>query len=240
MKYKPLKGLVVAAMLASSLVLAAPQSLAAGPEPSVVTVTGYAQQEVAPDTAYVTIGTTSTDADAQQARTKNNLAMNEVTNALKAMGIPTENMKTTGFYMSPNYDMKGQKVTSYTVSNNLEVKLTDLTMVSQVINKAGSLGANQINNVRFTNEHADQIKENLIKEAVHNGQRAAQAAAEAAGSQLGAVKEINISGTSPSYNRVYAAGMSLRAVKMEAADSTPVEAGTNTLSQSVNLTYYLQ
>ncbi|MEE3441830.1 MAG: SIMPL domain-containing protein, partial [Megasphaera elsdenii] len=99
---------------------------------------------------------------------------------------------------------------------------------------------NQINNVRFTNEHADQIKENLIKEAVHNGQRAAQAAAEAAGSQLGAVKEINISGTSPSYNRVYAAGMSLRAVKMEAADSTPVEAGTNTLSQSVNLTYYLQ
>ena len=147
MKYKPLKGLVVAAMLASSLVLAAPQSLAAGPEPSVVTVTGYAQQEVAPDTAYVTIGTTSTDADAQQARTKNNLAMNEVTNALKAMGIPAENMKTTGFYMSPNYDMKGQKVTSYTVSNNLEVKLTDLTMVSQVINKAGSLGANQINNV---------------------------------------------------------------------------------------------
>ena len=51
MKYKPLKGLVVAAMLASSLVLAAPQALAAGPEPSVVTVTGYAQQEVAPDTA---------------------------------------------------------------------------------------------------------------------------------------------------------------------------------------------
>ena len=67
MKYKPLKGLVVAAMLASSLVLAAPQSLAAGPEPSVVTVTGYAQQEVAPDTAYVTIGTTSTDADAPAA-----------------------------------------------------------------------------------------------------------------------------------------------------------------------------
>ena len=64
MKYKPLKGLVVAAMLASSLVLAAPQALAAGPEPSVVTVTGYAQQEVAPDTAYVTIGTTSTDAPA--------------------------------------------------------------------------------------------------------------------------------------------------------------------------------
>ena len=76
--------------------------------------------------------------------------------------------------------------------------------------------------------------------AVHNGQRAAQAAAEAAGSQLGAVKEINISGTSPSYSRVYGAAMSLRAVNKMEADSTPVEAGTNTLSQSVSLTYYLQ
>ncbi|WP_308592209.1 SIMPL domain-containing protein, partial [uncultured Megasphaera sp.] len=169
MKYTSLKGLVVGAMLASSLFAAAP-ALAANTDASVVTVTGYAQQEVAPDTAYVTIGTTSTDADAQQARTKNNLAMNEVTNALKAMGIPAENLKTTGFYMSPNYDMKGSKITSYTVTNNLEVKLTDLSMVSQVINKAASLGANQVNNVRFTNEHADQIKENLIKEAVHNGQ----------------------------------------------------------------------
>lgn len=238
MKYTSLKGLVVGAMLASSLFAAAP-ALAANTDASVVTVTGYAQQEVAPDTAYVTIGTTSTDADAQQARTKNNLAMNEVTNALKAMGIPAENLKTTGFYMSPNYDMKGSKITSYTVTNNLEVKLTDLSMVSQVINKAAILGANQVNNVRFTNEHADQIKENLIKEAVHNGQRAAEAAAEAAGSQLGAVKEININGTSPSYARPYMANLSLRAAKA-AADTTPVETGTDTISQTVSLTYYLQ
>jgi uncharacterized protein YggE len=34
--------------------------------------------------------------------------------------------------------------------------------------------------------------------------------------------------------------MSLRAVNKMEADSTPVEAGTNTLSQSVSLTYYLQ
>ena len=93
-------------------------------------------------------------------------------------------------------------------------------------------------NIRFTNEHSDQIKDNLIKEAVHNGQRAAQAAAAASGTQLGAVKEINISGTSPSYSRAYG-GMNLRAVKME-ADAAPIESGTNTLSQTVNITYYLK
>ena len=110
MKQISLKGLVVAAMLASSLFITAPQALAEGPQPSVVTVTGYAQQEVAPDTAYITIGTSSTAADAQQARTQNNQVMTNVTNAIKAMGIPADNLKTTGFYMSPNYDVKGAKV----------------------------------------------------------------------------------------------------------------------------------
>ena len=143
MKKMSLKGLVVAAMLASSLFVTAPQAFAEGPQPSVVTVTGYAQQEVAPDTAYITIGTSSTDADAQQARTKNNQVMNNVTNAIKAMGIPADNLKTTGFYMSPNYDVKGSKVTSYTVTNSLTVKVSDLSLISQVISKAGSLGANR-------------------------------------------------------------------------------------------------
>jgi uncharacterized protein YggE len=237
MKKMSLKGLVVAAMLASSLFVTAPQAFAEGPQPSVVTVTGYAQQEVAPDTAYITIGTSSTDTDAQQARTKNNQVMNNVTNAIKAMGIPADNLKTTGFYMSPNYDVKGSKVTSYTVTNSLTVKVSDLSLISQVISKAGSLGANQIDNIRFTNEHSDQIKDNLIKEAVHNGQRAAQAAA--AGNQLGAVKEINISGSSPSYSRAYS-NVRMLSAKMEDAETTPVEAGTNTLSQTVSLTYYLK
>lgn len=33
--------------------------------------------------------------------------------------------------------------------------------------------------------------------------------------------------------------MNLRAVKME-ADAAPIESGTNTLSQTVNITYYLK
>lgn len=235
---KSLKNVMVAAMLASSLFAAAP-ALAAAADPGTVSVTGYAQQEVAPDTAFVTVGLSTTASDAQEARTKNNTTMTQITNGMKSLGIPAENLRTTGFYMSPNYDNKG-KISGYTVSNNLEVKVSDLNLLSAVITKAGNLGANQINNVRFTNEHAEQIKSNLIKEAVHNGQRAAAAAAQAAGTSLGRVKEINISGNSPTYNNMYMAGVSLRAAKLEADATAPVEAGTNTLSQTVNITYYLQ
>ena len=221
----------------SSALFAAP-SFAASPEPSVINVTGYAQQEVAPDTAYVTIGMESTDQDAQKARTQNNTVMNQVTAAMKSMGIAPENLKTTGFYMSPNYDSKSRKIVSYTVTNNLQIKVTDLDMIPRVIAKAANLNANKVQGVRFTNEKTEQIKDNLVKQAIINGRRQAQAAAQAAGMSLGKVKEINISGRSPSYENGYA-GATLR-MAAKAADYAPVEAGTNTLSETVTMTFYLQ
>lgn len=238
MKHSTCKTLAVAALLLGTTIFTVPFSLAAEPERAVINVTGYAQQEVAPDTAYVTVGMESTDTDAQKARTKNNLIMNEVTKAMKAMGIPAENLKTTGFYVSPNYE-KNNKITSYTATNHLQIKITDLDMMSRIISKAGSLGANHIQNVRFTNEKTEQIKANLVKQAVINGRRTAQAAAQAAGSQITGVKEINIS-SSPSYANNYLMG-SARLLKAEAAaDTTPVESGTNTLSQTVSITFYIQ
>ena len=55
---------------------------------------------------------------------------------------------------------------------------------------------------------------------------------------LGKVKEISISGHSPSYENGYA-GAALR-MSAKAADYAPVEAGTNTLSETVTMTFYLQ
>jgi uncharacterized protein YggE len=166
--------------------------------------------------------------------------MNQVTNAIQAMGIAKTNMKTTGFNISPNYDPKGNnKITSYTVSNNLQIKVTDLDMISRIISKAANAGANNVRGIRFTTERADQIRDNLIKEAVLNGRREATAAATAAGGTLGRVKEINISGNSPSYERPYAMNTMRLAAAKEMDTSTPIEAGTNTMSESVSMTFYI-
>lgn len=237
MKHSSMKAFAVAALLVSSTLFSAP-SQAAGSESSVINVTGYAQQEVAPDTAYVTIGMESTESDAQAARVQNNLVMNQLSISLQNMGLSKDNIKTTGFYMSPNYDSKGRDIVSYTVSNNLQVKVTDLDMISQIISKAGTVGANKVNGIRFTNERSEQIKQNLIKEAIINGKRTAETAAAAAGGQLGKVKEINVSGASPAYERAYSGMTMLRAAKADT--NTPIEAGTNTLSETVSMTFYLQ
>lgn len=236
----PFKKMLLTLCILGTTAISVP-ALAAGVEPGTIHVRGYAEQDVAPDTAYVTIGMESTNKDADAARTENNTIMTNVRDALVAMGLAKEDMKTTGFYMTPNYDNNRKNVVSYTVSNTLQVKVTDLDMIPRVIAKAGALQANKIQGIRFTNERSDQIKANLIKEAIRNGQQAAQAAAVAAGSQLGQVKEINLEGNSPSYERAVGySGVSLLRTNAKAADYAPIEAGTNTLSESVDLTYYLQ
>lgn len=238
MKYRSLPVLAATLLLAGATFFGTP-ALAAD-DASVIHVTGQAQQEVAPDTAYITIGMESTSTEADAARTENNTTMTNIRNAMESMGIPKENLRTTNFYMSPNYDAKNRNIVSYTVSNSLQVKVTDFDMIPRIIAKAGALNANKIQSLRFATEHADQIRANLIKEAIRNGKQAAEAAALAAGSQLGKVKEININGSTPSYDAARYSGVSLMRAEAKAANFAPIEAGTSTLNETVDLTFYLQ
>jgi uncharacterized protein len=241
MKYNFLKKFIMSALLISATLSCLPAQVGAQQpaQESIVHVTGYAQQQVAPDTAMITVGAETTETDSSAARQKNNLIMQQVTNSLKNMGIDKMDMRTNGFTVSPNYDNgKNRKIISYTVSNSLRIKISDFDLISKVINTSEAAGANQIYGVQFLTEHSDIIKDSLIKEAVQNGRRAAEAAALAAGGTLGKVKEINVSGNSPSYGSNFA--MRASVISMKQADYTPIEGGSNTVSESVDITFYLQ
>ena len=220
-------------VLASSLAL--PTTTQAEEQVSTLHVTGYAKEQVSPDTAIITVGIETTAPEATDARTQNNVIMQRINNSIRALGVDRLDMRTMSFNLQPNYAPKGHKIVSYTVTNSMQIKVRDFNLISQIINEAGNAGASQIYGVRFSNEHSDVIKDRLISQAVANGKTAAQSAAAAAGITLGKVKEININGSSPSYAENYPV-LSMRAMKV---DSTPIEPGTNTMSASVELTFYL-
>ncbi len=104
------------------------------------------------------------------------------TSLICAAGIAQKDMKTKNFTVYPTYD-KNQKINGYSVSNDLELKVTDFTLISKLIAKAMQDGANDISGVHFTTEKADTVRSNLIKTAIYNGKQTAQAAAEATGLQ---------------------------------------------------------
>lgn len=236
MTSKYLKTALLCACLSTSLICAAPSYADAANEAPTVSVSGYAEEKVAPDTAYITVGMNTTAATAKEARMQNDTIMNRVQHSALSLGIAQKDMKTKNFTVYPTYD-KNQKINSYSVSNDLELKVTDFTLISKLIAKAMQDGANDISGVRFTTEKVDTVRSNLIKTAIYNGKQTAQAAAEATGHRLGDVKSITINGNSPSYKATVDT-FSLRAAKMET--STPIEPGTNTLSESVEVVYYLQ
>ena len=98
-------------------------------------ITGHGEVTAAPDTAYVTSGVTSQGTTAKEALDLNNADMAKLIETLKAAGIESKDIQTTGFSVSPNYvysdarDQNGYqlppKVVGYTVSNGVTVQVPE-------------------------------------------------------------------------------------------------------------------
>src|SRR5665647_2770985 len=112
--------------LGFALALASP-ALAAGS----MQITGHGEVMAAPDTAYVTSGVTSQGTTAREALDANTKDMAALIATLKAAGIESVDIQTSGFSVNPNYvysDQKDQngyqlppRIVGYTVTNGVTV-----------------------------------------------------------------------------------------------------------------------
>lgn len=234
-----LKNLLLSGMLLVTLVGAMP-AMAADREASVIHVTGYAEQELTPDTAFVTMSMETTEAEAEAARLKNNTVMNQLVTSLKALGIEAGDMRTLNYNLRPIYDQNNKKIVRYKVNNSLRVKVKDLQLLSKVMGKGAECGVNRISSVDFTCSNLAKVKADLISAAVANGRLVAQSAATAAGGELGKVKEINVNGRFPVFRAMADGAMLMKSANMAEADSAPqLEAGTQKVSESVDMSFYI-
>lgn len=215
-------------------VLAAPQQA-----PAIIYVTGYAEKEAIPDTAIVSLGMETSAGNLDVARNNNVVVMNKLNSAMVGLGIPKEDIKTTEYRVMPRYDKNGEKIVGYIVTNNLKIKVKNLALLPKLFQQAETAGVNQVSNVEFTCSNTATLKSELIQAAVANGRLVAQSAANAAGAQLGKIKEIRINGRYPSFSIVRPENV--RLMKANAADAMPVlEQGSQKLSESVDMVFYIE
>jgi uncharacterized protein YggE len=210
-------------------------------------ITGHGEVTAAPDTAYVTSGVTSQGMTAKEALDLNNADMAKLIETLKAAGIESKDIQTTGFSVSPNYvysdarDQNGYqlppKVVGYTVSNGVTVQVRDLTILGAVLDQAVTVGANQINGISFAVEDPSELYDEARKIAFANAREKGELYAEAAGVELGAIalisEQINYAPPQPYMVKAEAA---------MAADRSfvPVEVGNLTFSIDVNVNWDLE
>jgi len=205
-----------------------------------ITVTGYAERTVSPDTAGLTLGIVSEATTTADAKTANDQIMNRVITNLMQLGIARADMKTSSFSITPNYtlnsDKKTRSISNYSVENMLSVKTHDFTKLSDIIQKATDSGANQIYDVRFYLENDRVVKDELTAEALRNGKKQALLIANSLDLGLGDVLSASVSDYSPSYNIANFAKLSMRT----ADSSTPVEEGTLKITATANLTFAIR
>jgi uncharacterized protein YggE len=188
----------VVAWTAAALLLGSSAIVSAQEQPRPITpqIVTSAQGEVrvAPDGATIMIGVQTRAATAADAAAQNSRKQRAVIDAIKARGVPPEQIGTSSFNVIPEtrYDSQGQapRTTSYLVTNSVTVDLKRIDLVGPVIDAALANGANQINSLSFGIVAADSARRSALANAVAKAKADAEVMARAAGGSLGPLIEL--------------------------------------------------
>jgi uncharacterized protein len=161
--------------------------------PQIVT-SAQGEVRVAPDRATIMIGVQTRASTAADAAAQNSRKQRAVIDAIKARGVPPEQIGTSSFNVIPEtrYDSQGQapRTTSYLVTNTVTVDLKRIDLVGPVIDAALANGANQINSLSFGIIAADSARRAALSAAVAKAKADAEVMARAAGGSLGSLIEL--------------------------------------------------
>jgi hypothetical protein len=202
--------------------------------PRIVAATGTAQKSFVPDIAQLDLGVQTDAPTVQKAQQDNLVTMNGVLAALKAAGVKSEDIQTSSFYISQNFDYSsGQsKPTGWRVSNTVTVRVKP-DLVSTVIDVASKAGANIFDSISFDISNREELKAGLMKDAVANARAKALGALAGTTHSVGDIVSIAADWSGPS--AVYASPQGTAG----GTDYVPVETGTNILSVSVSVSFEL-
>jgi uncharacterized protein YggE len=200
-----------------------------GATPDTVTTVGHGVVTVAPDRASISAGvhtqsTTAADALAQNAR-----LMNAVVAALKEAG--GKDLQTQQVSLYPRSDENGN-VTGYTADNSVSAS-TAVADAGALVDAAVAAGANTVGGPSLSISDQDARYRDALKKAVEDARAKAQALAEAGGFGVGPVSVVAEQSSAP--QPVFE-----RAAVAKAADSTPVEPGTQVVTADVTVSFLIR
>ncbi|ODV53996.1 SIMPL domain-containing protein [Lysinibacillus fusiformis] len=146
----------------------------------VISVTGNGQVTAKPSSIQLQIEVQTQGQNVQGPQQENAATMNQVIQSITALGIPSEQIQTAAYTITPLYHFEeGQQIfTGYEVSNAITVHVSDPERVGLIIDTAVENGANRISNIQFKVDHADAYYQQALSLALHNAQAKAKTIAE--------------------------------------------------------------
>src|SRR3954453_16176261 len=116
-----------------------------------VVVIGEGSVSVTPDYAQVESGATTRASTVKQATDANSRVMSAINSALTEAGIASPDVQTSRFSIQPVYappePRKGPRLTGYSVSNQVRVKIRQISRVGEILDRLVAAGATNVGSV---------------------------------------------------------------------------------------------
>jgi uncharacterized protein len=205
-----------------------------------ILVVGRGEVKVSPDKATIQVSVQTRAATAAAAAAENATKQQAVFNALKALGLGTDQLSTVNYNVYPEQryvEGKEPQIIGYNVTNTILVEVRKLNQVGPVIDAALAHGANMITSLQFSASNTENARRTAIGFAIEKARADAEAAAKAARGTLGTLLEINVGAYSPVPPRPM---IMMRAVAGAAQADTPINPGEDTITVEVTTRWRFQ
>jgi uncharacterized protein YggE len=227
----------VLGVLAAVAVLGRPEPVRAEPvDPSTATVQveGVGTATGTPDVLRVTIGAETTAETVAAALSGTDAAIRRVHDALRAEGVPEDDVRTVNLAVHPAYGGDGQQIVGYTARHDLDVTLRDLSRAGAQIGLLVDAGgdAARLQGVAFWLEDDAALQAEARAAAFAAARGKAEQYAELTGRALGEVVEVREQST-PSEPVPYA-------TDARGGEAVPLSPGTATVAVTAQVRWSLR
>jgi uncharacterized protein YggE len=189
-------GIAVLALLLSSCGTAVEQ--ASQPIESTISVNGSGTASAIPDVVDIQLGVDILDVDPVEAVAQNTSKMDAVMTVLDDMNVLETDIQTIYYSMwvEDVYDQEGQLTGEkrYRVTNQVNVRLRDLTQVGTLIAKATDAGATSISGITFGVADTTELEQTALESALGAAHDKAVKIADEMDLSIGEIVNINESG----------------------------------------------
>ena len=203
---------------------------------STVTVAGTGTVSAAPDMAEITTGVVTQAPTAAQALAANSQAMERLLQALGTLGVAARDIQTTSISVSPlrrqSRDGQPPVITGYEVTNQVRVKVRDLSRLGGVLDQQVGQGANLVHGIQFGRQEPAPLLDEARKRAMADARRKAELYAAAAALKVGRVVAVQEAGAASPRPEMASRAMMSAAV--------PVAPGEQEIQASVTVTFTLE
>jgi uncharacterized protein len=233
-----MRRIILSGLLAALATIAVP-ALADDAAPRTVSVSGQGEVAAQPDMARVTLGIEARRPVLNEARSSVAAAVDRVLAVTRDLKIDPKYVNATRLQVQPEYSWndkdRKQVLLGYVVSRQVDVELRDLDQLGALLERAVSAGANQVGGAALDSTRRKELERQAMALAVQDARLNAEALARAAGAELGSVRSLNTSTSSPP--------MPMYRMAADVAAAPPPEAtyqtGDMTFAASVSAVYDL-